>query len=148
MLTIAPIKREPAKAWARAVHRHLPPPVGDLCRVALLRDGVIVGVGFAGRPVARALDDGETAEITRVAVLEGVDCGCSRIYGALRRALVALGYRRIYTYTLETEPGTSLRASGWTCEGPAGGGQWSTPARVRRASPSDGRKVRWIWRAP
>ena len=36
-----------------------------------------------------------------------------------------MGYERIITYTLDTEPGTSLRASGWTCAGPAGGKRWT-----------------------
>jgi hypothetical protein len=27
-----------------------------------------------------------------------------------------MGYRKIITYILETEPGTSLKATGWICE--------------------------------
>ena len=50
---------------------------------------------------------------------------CSFLYGAAARAAKALGYERIITYTLDTEPGTSLRASGWTCAGPAGGKRWT-----------------------
>ena len=42
-----------------------------------------------------------------------------------------MGYARILTYTLVTEPGTSLKASGWKDMGEAGGGSWSVPSRPR-----------------
>ena len=45
------------------------------------------------------------------------------------RAAKALGYRKIITYTLDTEPGTSLRAAGWTCAGLAGGKRWTGQRR-------------------
>jgi hypothetical protein len=35
------------------------------------------------------------------------------LYGAIARAARALGYRRLITYTLASESGTSLRAVGW-----------------------------------
>lgn len=37
----------------------------------------------------------------------------SRLYGALCRAAKALGYQRAFTYTLTSEVGTSLLASGF-----------------------------------
>jgi hypothetical protein len=51
--------------------------------------------------------------------------------GAAARAAFALGYRRIGTYILASEPGTSLTAAGWRCLGEAGGGSWSRPDRQR-----------------
>ena len=36
-----------------------------------------------------------------------------------------MGYQKIITYTLDTEPGTSLRAAGWKCMGLAGGKRWT-----------------------
>ena len=36
-----------------------------------------------------------------------------------------MGYKRIITYTLESENGASLRASGWICQGKAGGLRWT-----------------------
>ena len=47
------------------------------------------------------------------------------------RAAKALGYRRLITYTLNTEPGTSLRGAGWKLIGERGGGSWSVPSRPR-----------------
>ena len=35
------------------------------------------------------------------------------------------GKERIITYTLESENGASLRASGWICQGKAGGLRWT-----------------------
>ena len=49
--------------------------------------------------------------------------------GAAARAAKALGYRKIITYTLDTEPGTSLRAAGWACAGLAGGERWTGQRR-------------------
>ncbi len=50
---------------------------------------------------------------------------CSFLYGAAARAAAAMGYKRIITYTLESENGASLRASGWICQGKAGGLRWT-----------------------
>ncbi len=50
---------------------------------------------------------------------------CSFLYGAAARAAAAMGYNRIITYTLDSENGASLRASGWICQGKAGGLRWT-----------------------
>jgi hypothetical protein len=111
-----------------------------------------VGVAIAGRPVARALDDGLTIEITRVAVQEGTRNGCSQLYGAVCRAAAALGYTRAITYTLASEEGSTCKAAGFVCEGAAGGGQWVRSERDQQAlfTPKSGdlypveRKNRWV----
>lgn len=36
-----------------------------------------------------------------------------------------MGYRKIITYTLDSESGSSLRAAGWSCTGLAGGKCWT-----------------------
>lgn len=96
-----------------------------------LRDAAdLCGVAIVGRPVARMIDDGMTLEVIRVAT-DGVKDGCSALYGACRRATFALGYRKLVTYILESERGTSLKAAGWRCLGKAGGGSWSRPSRKR-----------------
>ena len=87
-------------------------------------DGELVGVIIAGRPVSRYLDDGFTLEVTRLCT-NGAKNACSFLYGAAARAAAAMGYKRIITYTLESENGASLRASGWICQGKAGGLRWT-----------------------
>jgi hypothetical protein len=95
-----------------------------------------------GRPVARQLQDGYTAEVTRLAS-DGTRNACSLLYAAAWRACRALGYRRLVTYTLAEEGGASLRAAGWRCLGEAGGGSWSRENRPRVDRHPTQRKLRW-----
>lgn len=44
-----------------------------------------------------------------------------------------LRYVRFVTYTLPSEPGTSLRAAGFHFDGLTDGGEWSRPSRPRAA---------------
>ena len=90
----------------------------------------MVGAVIVGRPVARMNDDGWTAEVTRC-VTNGARNGCSILYGAAWRAARAMGYRRLITYTLPEEGGSSLKASGFRLIGEAGGGSWSRKDRPR-----------------
>lgn len=147
MLTVAPITQRAAKAFVASMHRHLPPPVGDVIRVAIVDDtGAIRCVAMAGRPVARGLDDGLTLEVTRVAS-DGAPNACSMAYGALRRAAVALGYRRVVTYSLPDEGGASLRASGWRLDADVRGREWTCASRPRQPSLLNVDKWRWVWEA-
>ena len=40
-----------------------------------------------------------------------------------------MGYKRLVTYILDSEPGTSLMAAGWKCVGKAGGLRWTGKRR-------------------
>ena len=93
-----------------------------------MQDGRLVGVAIVGRPVSRYLDDGLTLEVNRLCTT-GEKNACSMLYAAAARAAKAMGYRKIITYTLDTEPGTSLRAAGWVCAGSAGGKRWTGKRR-------------------
>ena len=85
MLELRPITRADAFAFIKENHRHHNVPVGDLWRHALHDDdGNVVGVAIVGRPVARALDDGLTCEVTRLAT-DTHPNACSKLYGAARR---------------------------------------------------------------
>jgi hypothetical protein len=99
-------------------------------------------VAIIGRPVARMLQDGWTAEVVRVATT-GEKNACSMLYGAAWRACRSLGYRRLVTYTLAEEGGASLRASGYRCLGSAGGGSWSRESRPRVDHHPLQAKMRW-----
>ena len=59
------------------------------------------------------------------------------------RAAKALGYKRIITYTLASEPGTSLRAAGWKCEGKSGGKRWTGKRSGRVPDWPEESKMRW-----
>src|SRR5205085_12020733 len=126
-----------------AHRRHHPPPRGHKWSIAVEEQGQIVGVAIVGRPVARALDDGFTLEVTRLCVRPGVPNACSMLYGAARRVAKEMGYRRIVTYTLAAEPGTSLRASGWTDAADVPGRSWSRTSRPRTDRHPTTDKRRW-----
>lgn len=79
---------------------------------------------ICGRPVSRRLDDGFTLEVNRVCT-DGTKNACSMLYGASCRAAKAMGYHKVITYILESEPGTSLKAAGFHCDGRAGGLEWN-----------------------
>lgn len=137
-----PISFPEASAFIRRHHRHLPPPQGHKFSVAV-RDGQqVVGVVTVGRPVARHVDDGLTLEVTRCCTT-GAENACSMLYGAAWRTTRALGYRRLITYTLPQEPGTSLRAAGWRAAGVTTGGSWHRRERPRTDRASTSRKQVW-----
>jgi hypothetical protein len=54
-----------------------------------------------------------------------------------------MGYRRLITYTLQTESGASLRASGWAMVGERKQRSWNMPGRPRMESPDIGPKFLW-----
>ena len=123
-LRLVPVSFSQARQYVAREHRHNDPPVAVRASVGIEDEsGTLRGVGMLGLPKARMSDDGRTAEVVRVAT-DGVANGCSMLYGALTRIAWGMGYTRLVTYTLDSESGASLRASGWTCEGPAGGGSW------------------------
>lgn len=132
-LKAAPIDFADAAAFVREHHRHHTPPVGHKFSIAAMEDGQLVGVVIVGRPVARRRDDGLTLEVTRLCT-KGSKNACSFLYGAAARAAFALGYRRIGTYILKREPGTSLAAAGWKMIAETPGRSWSVPSRPRTDS--------------
>lgn len=142
-LSLVPCSIKDAREYVRQFHRHHPAPInGLLFAVALAAQGEVCGVAIVGRPLARMLEDGWTAEVTRCCT-DGTPNACSMLYGACWRAARALGYKRLVTYTLDTEPGTSLRAAGWRVLGKSAGGSWSRASRPRvDKHPTQG-KLRW-----
>ena len=124
MLELTPVSLKEANAFVALHHRHHRPVTGHKFSIGCLLNGELVGVAIVGRPVSRYLDDGFTLEVNRLCTT-GAKNACSFLYGAAARAAAAMGYKRIITYTLESENGASLRASGWICQGKAGGLRWT-----------------------
>jgi hypothetical protein len=141
-LQIVPCELGEANEFVRAQHRHHGEVVGHKFSLAVSVGEQVVGVAIIGRPVSRMLDDGWTLEVTRLAT-DGTKNACSSLYAAAWRTARAMGYRRLVTYVLDTEPGTSLEAAGWKCVGQSGGGSWSRGSRPRvDKHPTQG-KMRW-----
>ena len=107
MLRLRPISLRDANEYVRQHHRHHKPVAGHKFSIGCEADGELVGVIIAGRPVSRYLDDGFTLEVTRLCT-NGAKNACSFLYGAAARAAAAMGYKRIITYTLESENGASF----------------------------------------
>ena len=133
-LTAVPVKLAEAIEFVRKFHRHSKPPVGGLFAVGASNGSALVGVAIVSRPVARKLDNGETAEVTRCCVHDDAPKGtCSFLYARCWQAAKALGWRKLITYTLQAESGASLRGAGWrtVAELPQGKpGDWqSRPGR-------------------
>lgn len=128
MLELVPISLKEANAFVEQHHRHHKPVTGHKFSVAAAKDGVIVGVAIVGRPVSRYLDDGWTLEVNRLCT-DGTRNACSFLYAAAWRAAKNMGYKKLITYILDTEAGTSLKAAGWKCVGEAGGKRWTGSRR-------------------
>ena len=112
-----------ANAFVERHHRHNGPVRGHRISLGLRQGGEVLGVAIIGRPVARMMQDGQTAEVLRVCVPElpgviGSDGKehanglCSKLYAASWRLWRVAG-RRLITYALESESGASLRAVGF-----------------------------------
>ena len=143
MLRVTPITLAEANAFVARHHRHHEPVPGAKFSLAVSdEDGIVRGVAIVGRPVARMLQDGWTLEVNRCCT-DGMRNACSMLYGATWRAARALGYRRLVTYTLPEEGGSSLRAAGWRLIGEAGGGSWSRPSRPRVDTAPTQVKLKW-----
>lgn len=142
MLELRPCDFQTARAFVRDNHRHNKPPVGHKYSIACYDGDRLCGVCMVGRPVSRYLDDGLTLEINRCCT-DGTKNACTILYGAACRAAKALGYKRIVTYTRETEPGTSLRASNFVCDGKAWGTHWTGKRYQQMTITDDVLKVRW-----
>jgi hypothetical protein len=112
-MRLTPITFRKACEYVTLYHRHNKAPVGHKFSIGLLNDdGDLVGVAMAGRPVARAYDNGFTLEVNRTCT-DGTKNANSMLYGAVWRAAKAMGYTKCITYTQQDETGASLKAAGW-----------------------------------
>lgn len=141
-LGLVAITLNEANIFVSNLHRHHKPVAGHKFSIAVSDGERIRGVVIIGRPSARLADDGGTLEVTRCCT-DGAKNACSMLYGAARRACFALGYKRLITYTLPEEGGTSLRAAGWRLLGEAGGGKWARKGRPRVDTHPTQRKLKW-----
>lgn len=141
-MRLSPITLREANAFVAEHHRHHQPARGCICCVAVSVEDTVIGVAIIGRPVSRMLDDGWSAEVLRCCTT-GERNACSMLYGAAWRAVRALGYKRLLTYTLPEEGGASLRGAGFRLIGVAGGGTWNRGTRPRVDTHPTQEKLRW-----
>lgn len=143
MLEIRPCHIRNAREYVREHHRHNIPPVGGKFAVSCYDGERLCGVAVCGRPVARYSDNGKTLEILRCCT-DGTFNACSKLYGACCRIGFDMGYERIITYTLKSESGASLRASGFRYDGETGGKHWTGQRRRDYYISPEEMKCRWV----
>jgi hypothetical protein len=144
-LRLLPVTITRARGLVARLHSHHHAPPSGLCAVGVAFEGEADPrcVAILSRPVARVLQSQGCAEVTRVAS-DRTPHAASMAIAAIARAALALGYRRLVSYTLLGEAGTSYRAAGWW---PVMVGQrregWGCPSRPRGLPAQPGAKVRW-----
>lgn len=143
-LELRAIELAAANNFVRQHHRHHNPVVGHRFSIGAYQQDKLVGVAIVGRPVARMSGHKlDVLEVTRLCS-DGTKNVCSFLYSACARAGAAMGYKKIQTYILEAELGTSLLASGWSQVAVVQGRQWKhTDNRPRRTDQPIGNKWRW-----
>lgn len=124
------------------VHTHNKSPVGHIYSLALWDNKNLIGVAICGRPTARHLDNGETIEIYRNCVRRGNPNACSMLYGACIRTAKKKGFKKVVTFTLMSEKGSSLRAANFILEAEnVGGKKWT--GKRKYVCESNELKRRW-----
>lgn len=145
-LDVVPCELDEANAFVREHHRHLGPAVGHRFSIAVADPaGKVRGVAIVGRPIGARDQDGWTCQILRSAT-DGHPNAASALNGACKRITFALGYRRLLSFSLQSESGVSYLAAGFVCVGLAGkvdGAGWNCKSRPRVDKAPKQRKFRW-----
>lgn len=130
-----PITMREANAFIQDHHRHSKPVRGCKFVLGLEKERQLIGVGVVGRPVSRMADDGLSAEITRVCIKEGNPTACSKMYARLTRLCYLMGFKRVFTYTLQKESQSSMKALGAVLIGEVEAKEWTRKSRPRDSQP-------------
>lgn len=141
-INAVPLELKEANAFVEKLHRHHKPVHRDKFRIGCELNGKLVGVVQCARPVARCIDSKDAIEVVRLCT-DGTPNVCSFLYSKAARIAKEMGYKRIITYTLDTESGISLKACGWTMDKVTDGGSWDCPSRPRSTSSPICPKKRW-----
>lgn len=143
-MNLIPISFKDACDYVKTHHRHNKPPTGHKFSIGVVDlENNLIGVIMTGRPVSRMLDDGFTVEVNRCCT-DGTKNACSFLYGAAWRVAKNLGYKKIITYTLESESMSSLKGAGWIPEKKLIGASWTRPSRERVDQVAQlENKIRW-----
>lgn len=143
-MKIVPLSLKEANEFVEKHHRHNKRVVSHKFSIGLEQDGKIIGVGIAGIPIARLLNDRKTLELRRVCVIPGYPNGCSKLMARMKQIGQLMGYEKIITYTLQKESGASLRAVNARQVAKVVGSQWN-----RKDRPTNYQAVcdepKWRW---
>lgn len=152
-MIVVPMTLAQANEMVARLHRHHKPVVGHRFSLGAELHGKLVGAAIVGRPVAANGDTNvrqyRIASVTRL-VTDGTPNACSFLYSAAARVAREMGFEEIETFILDSEPGTSLRAAGWSLasRSPARSwdgrrGQMDLDGHTRRTDQPECDKQRW-----
>lgn len=152
-MIIKPVRLTQANKFIEEYHRHNKGIDHRSHRftIGLYENNELIGVGVAGLPIARRLDDGKTLEILRVCVKNGFKNANSILYGRLARIGFLMGYENIITYTLQKESASSLKGVGAILDKELNrtSNSWNVKGRKREhQNIYEEKKYRWIFRNP
>jgi hypothetical protein len=143
-LYVEPLTLGQANELVTSWHRHHKRATGHRFSLGVFDDsGKCHGAAIVGRPVSREVDQYRVCEVTRL-VTDGTRNACSILYAHAANAAKAMGFWWVQTYTLASEPGTTLKAAGWEFDGLVSGRDWDTKSRRRQTDPDLAvDKARW-----
>tara|TARA_R100000455_G_C6153525_1_gene41717 strand:- start:20 stop:484 length:465 start_codon:yes stop_codon:yes gene_type:complete len=114
MFIAIPLTLKKANDFVTEHHRHSKRCRGHKFSIGANYEGDMIGVAMCGRPLSRRLDEQFTLEVLRVCIKEPIiKNACSFLYGRCARIWREMGGKKILTYTLEHESGSSMKAVGW-----------------------------------
>lgn len=129
MFRLIPLELEVAQRMVTEHHKHHKKPRGHLFSIGALNErDELAGAVIVGRPVAQALQDGFTWEVTRLACTgDGVAdrMAASFLLGAAATASFARGIRRLVSYTRKDESGHCYKGAGWVPVADVKGRPWN-----------------------
>ncbi|API59491.1 hypothetical protein BSL82_09380 [Tardibacter chloracetimidivorans] len=135
-IRIVPLTLREANDFVEQHHRHSARTSNDGGKYAIGLEcaNQLVGVAIVGRPIARLLQDGSTAELLRLCTSPAAPKGAnSKLYSRAKRIWQLMGGGRFVTYTLKSESGASMRGAGATPVSDVPAARWDRPSRARTA---------------
>jgi hypothetical protein len=124
-------------------HRHHKPVTGHRFSFGVEVEGKLIGVCIVGRPVSRKTDQKNVCEVLRCCT-DGTKNACSFLYSNASKIAKLLGFELIQTFILESEHGSSLKASNWEFISHSKGGSWNSKSRDgRREDQPMCKKQKW-----
>jgi len=112
--TVVPLSLKKANEFVTEHHRHNKKTQTHKFSIGAIYNDELVGVAIVGRPASRYLDNQFTAEVNRVCIKNPAPKNaCSFLYGRCWRIWQQMGGKKILTYTLAEESGSSMKGVGW-----------------------------------
>jgi hypothetical protein len=133
VIELRPMSVRAANELVRRWHSHHKPVQGARWCIGAYVDGDQVGAVIVGNPVAPALCDGKTLEVTRL-VTNGEKNVATRLLGGAWRAAKAMGCKRLVSYTRQDESGHCYLAASWKPVARTKGRGWD----------SGNKQLRWL----